>query len=137
MLISMEGKNIVNDPQSVAKIIRSMLKREQKHDQDKEHFYVIGLSGANIIKYIDLVSMGTLNASVVHPREVFRMAIARAVAGIVLVHNHLSGCATPSTEDKSITSNMRDAGKILGISVIDHVIVSDDEYFSFYEKEIL
>ena len=77
--------------------------------------------------------MGTLTASLVHPREVFRDAIRSAAAAIVLVHNHPSGDPSPSAEDRSVTERLRSAGALLGIRVLDHVIVADSGYFSFRE----
>jgi len=104
----------------------------------KEHFWVIGLSTRNAIQYIDLVSLGTLNASLVHPREVFRFSILKAVSSIILSHNHPSGDAEPSEEDMRITRRLVEAGKIIGIEVIDHIVIGDrDNFYSFKERGII
>ena len=92
-------------------------------DPDKEHFYVFGVDCRNNLKLIDRVSVGILDSSLVHPREIFRKAVAAAIAAIVLVHNHPSGDASPSSEDLRITRQLVEAGKILDIKVMDHVII--------------
>jgi len=84
-----------------------------------------------------VVSIGTLDSSVIHPREIFKEAITKSAAGIILVHNHPSGDSTPSEEDIEITKNLIKAGKILGIKLVDHVIISDNGYFSFKENNLL
>jgi DNA repair protein RadC len=81
----------------------------------------------------DEVSVGTLTASLVHPREVFRSAIESSAAALVLVHNHPSGEPSPSREDFVVTDRLKEAGVLMGIAVIDHVIVAESGYFSFRE----
>jgi len=103
----------------------------------KEVFRVALLDGANkLIKDIT-VSEGTLNTSIVHPREVFRDALIEATAGIVLVHNHPSGDPTPSEDDIKITKQLLEAGKIFGIKIFDHVIVSSNRFKSLADEGIL
>ena len=111
-------------PENIAAIFSAILNSESELDQDKEHFWILGLNIRNNIKYIDLVSLGTLFASLVHPREVYRLAVREAVASIIAIHNHPSGDPEPSEEDKSITKRIVEAGKILGIKLVDHVIVT-------------
>jgi DNA repair protein RadC len=84
-----------------------------------------------VVKYIDLTSLGTLNASLVHPREVFRLAVMQGIASVILGHNHPSGSTEPSEEDLRITRRLVEAGKILGIEILDHVIIADNTYLSF------
>ena len=81
--------------------------------------------------------MGSLNSSIVHPREIFNVSIKKSAAAIILVHNHPSGDPHPSREDLEVTTRLVDAGKILGISVLDHIIVGEKKYFSFKEKGLL
>jgi len=83
------------------------------------------------------VSEGTLNASLVHPREVFHPAIIDTAASIILVHNHPSGETNPSQEDKNITYRLVEAGKLLNIPILDHIIIGATNYFSFKEKGLL
>ena len=104
---------------------------------DRECSWVIPLTGKNHIIGINLVSMGSLTSSVVHPREVFKPAILASAARVILVHNHPSGDPTPSYEDKEITKRLKDAGDILGIGVMDHVIIGNGEYYSFADKGML
>jgi len=120
----------VKGPEDVARIFRTILDTEHPFDQDKEHFWVMGMSTKNRIKYIDLVTLGTLNYSPIHPREAFRVSILHGVSSIILVHNHPSGDPEPSEEDRAITTRLQDAGKIIGIEVLDHVIVASDHYTS-------
>ncbi len=103
----------------------------------QEIFKVVLLNTKNeIIADID-VSIGTLNSSLVHPREVFREAIKRSSNKIILMHNHPSGSIKPSKEDKQITSRLIKCGEIIGIEVIDHIIIGDGTYFSFKENVII
>lgn len=105
--------------------------------ETKEHFVGILLSTKNHIIAAPTISVGTLNASLVHPRELFKEAINYSAASIILVHNHPSGDPTPSTEDIALTQNLVKAGKLLDISVLDHVIIGDNKYVSLKEKGII
>ena len=105
--------------------------------QYKEIFKVVLLNTKNeIITDVD-ISIGTLNSSLVHPREVFREAIRRSSNKIILLHNHPSGNCEPSKEDKSITNRLKDCGELIGIEVIDHIIIGDGVYFSFKENMLI
>ena len=105
--------------------------------QYKEIFKVVLLNTKNeIITDVD-ISMGTLNSSLVHPREVFREAIIRSSNKIILLHNHPSGNAEPSKEDKSVTNRLKECGELIGIEVIDHIIIGDGIYFSFKENMLI
>jgi DNA repair protein RadC len=122
----------ITDPQTVVKAIRSSIK-----DKAKEHFKLVILSTRNKIITITNVSTGTLSASLVHPREVFRDAIRHSASSVVLVHNHPSGDPDPSEEDLRITRRLVDAGKIIGIDVLDHIIIGKDRFTSFKEKGLI
>jgi len=98
-----------------------------------ERFLALLLDGRHRVMREVLVSQGTLTASLVHPREVFREAIREAAAALVLVHNHPSGDPTPSGEDRTVTERLRSAGELLGIRVLDHVVVAEHGYHSFSE----
>lgn len=93
-------------------------------DCDREHFAVIHLSARHDAVAVETVSIGSLNASIVHPREVFRSAVSRGSAALVLAHNHPSGDPAPSQEDDTITARLVKAGELLGIEVLDHVILA-------------
>jgi DNA repair protein RadC len=128
-----ELKNFdIKDPESVVKAIRASIK-----DKAKEHFKLILLNPRNKIIGISTISIGTLNASLVHPREVFKDAIMHTAASVVLAHNHPSGDPEPSEDDITITKRLIEAGKILGVEVIDHIIVGKNGFFSFKEKGLI
>ena len=95
---------------------------------------VLLLDGRNCVMRQSRISQGTLNASLVHPREVFRCAVREAAAALVLVHNHPSGDPTPSREDLEITDRLVEAGRVLGIRVLDHVVIAEGRFYSFRER---
>src|SRR5512133_1284671 len=102
--------------------------------ETKEMFITLHLDGKNRIICMDLVSIGSLNQSIVHPREVFKTALLSNAAAIILVHQHPTGDSSPSSEDLAITRRLKEAGEIMGIKVLDHIIVGDGEYLSFVER---
>lgn len=97
-------------------------------------FFAIYLDGRNRPIREERVSEGTLNAAVVHPREVFGPALRIGAASVLVVHNHPSGDPSPSAEDLAVTSRLRETGALVGIPLLDHCIVGDDRYFSFLER---
>ncbi|APC42598.1 DNA repair protein RadC [Clostridium estertheticum] len=104
---------------------------------DREELFVCSLDTKNVPITINLCSIGTLNTSLVSPREVFKTAILSNAASILLYHNHPSGCPNPSNEDISITHRLKECGKLLGIELVDHIIVGDGIFISLKEKGIL
>ena len=106
-------------------------------DLAHEEFHVLLLNTQNEVLRDLQVTRGTLDASLVHPREVFRPAIAEAAASIILVHNHPSGDPTPSAEDRSVTRQLRSAGELVGIDVLDHVILGEGRFVSFSEAGMM
>jgi len=106
---------------------------DELETKNKEHFYALFLDTKNRIIGEELISVGTLNASLIHPREVFNPAIKASANSIILVHNHPSGECEPSKEDKEVTKQIKEAGKILGINLLDHVIIGKDNFKSFNE----
>jgi DNA repair protein RadC len=104
---------------------------------DREHFEILHLDTKNKITSKEIISIGSLNQSIVHPREVFKSAILNNSASIILLHNHPSGDPKPSRQDIDVTKRLEDAGNILGITVIDHVIFGESGYISFKEECIL
>ena len=103
-------------------------------DADREYFLILTLSTKNSIMGVNVVSIGSLNSSLVHPREVFKLAILSNAAAVILVHNHPSGDPTFSNEDMEITRRLVEASKIIGIEILDHVVVGDGCWVSFKEK---
>jgi len=107
--------------------------RSTAMDLDREHFYILHLNTRMEVTGTEVVSIGSLDATIVHPREIFRTSIKKSAASIVLVHNHPSGDPSPSEDDLSITKRLVDAGRILGISVQDHVIIGRGSFVSVRE----
>ena len=122
----------IKDPQSIVKAIRATIK-----DKAKEHFKLILLNSRNKIIGISTISIGTLNANLVHPREVFKEAIIHNASSVVLAHNHPSDDPEPSEADLEITKRIIEAGKIMGIDVLDHIIITKTGFMSFKEKKLI
>mgnify|MGYP000725362860 CR=1 FL=1 len=112
----------------------SRLLMEEMRYLDKEHFRVILLDTKNHVLGIHSVSVGDLNSSLVHPREIFKEAIRRSSAAVILVHNHPSGDPSPSKEDLEVTRRLVRVGKLLGIEVLDHIIIGDNQFTSLRES---
>jgi DNA repair protein RadC len=106
-------------------------------DLPQEEFHLLLLNTQHAILRELIVTRGTLDTSVVHPREVFRAAIAESAAALILVHNHPSGDPLPSPEDREVTAQLVAAGRLIGIPVIDHVVIGDARYVSFVESGLL
>lgn len=119
----------VDSPRSLAEIFMHKLSGELR-----ECFYIILLNTKNTIISAEEISIGTLSSSLVHPREVFKPAVKKSAKSIILLHNHPSGDVTPSNEDIKLTLRLEQAGKLLGIEVLDHLIIGDGKYLSFKEK---
>ena len=111
---------------------------ELRHIRDlkKEHFVAIFLNARNQVIKTETISVGSLNASLVHPREVFAPAVGISSASVILGHNHPSGDVTPSREDIDLTKRMVQAGEILGVEVVDHLIVGSDRFLSMKEANV-
>ncbi|KPN96767.1 hypothetical protein AO843_00285 [Lysinibacillus sp. ZYM-1] len=101
---------------------------------NQEHFVVLFLNIKNQVIHKQTIFIGSLNASIVHPREIFREAVKRSAASIICAHNHPSGVPTPSSEDIEVTKRIEEAGYIIGIELIDHVIIGDHQFISLKEK---
>jgi len=122
----------VTSPQKVHELVKGRLR-----NYSKEHFFVLSFDVRNKLLGMDMVSVGTLNASLVHPREVFEAAIHRHADHIIVVHNHPSDELEPSQEDKEITKLLTESGRVLGIAMVDHLIVGTNAYVSFKEQGML
>lgn len=127
-----DERPLMNSPEAVAAMLVPRL-RERKN----ESFWVLLLDSKNGLMHEEEVTVGTLNASLVHPREVFKVAIDRRAAAVIVAHNHPSGNPEPSTEDINVTRQLVDAGKIIGIPLHDHIIVAGDSYTSFAERGLM
>ena len=122
----------IRTPEDVARFMRSLLK-----DNAREHFMALFLNGANQVVSYSLVSLGSANYSLAHPREIFQPAILAGACTIVVGHNHPSAELTPSQEDIAVTKRLRDAGNILGIPVLDHVLFTHTDFVSFKDRGLL
>ncbi|WP_228417038.1 RadC family protein [Terrisporobacter hibernicus] len=119
----------INNPWDGFKLLRDMLE-----DCDRENMVVVCLNTKNEPINISVVSVGTLNSSLVHPREIFKTAILSNSNKILIAHNHPSGKVDPSNEDNKITKRLKESGELLGIEVLDHLIIGDGLYFSYKEN---
>jgi len=113
------------------------LAREYIGSVDRETFIILMLNTKNYIIGINTVSIGSLSASIVHPREIFKPAMLCNSASVILSHNHPSGHPDPSQEDLQVTRRLVDAGNVLGVAIRDHIIIGADSYFSFKEKGLI
>lgn len=127
-----EERKKINSPEDAATLVM-----EEMRHLDREHFCVLLLNTKHQVMARETVSVGTLNTSVVHPRELFKSAIRRSASAIILVHNHPSGDPTPSREDVEVTRRMQEAGKIVGIEILDHIIIGDMKHVSFKAKGMI
>ncbi|MEK7510068.1 MAG: DNA repair protein RadC [Patescibacteria group bacterium] len=127
-----QKRKVIISPRSLYELVRPKIR-----GYAKEHFLVLSFDTRNKLLGIDTISIGTLNASLVHPRETFDIAIRRHAAHIIVAHNHPSDDTDPSEDDLEITKRLAQAGKILGIELIDHVIISQIGFLSFKEKGLL
>ena len=127
-----KNKAIIKSPEDVSRLLM-----EELRYLNKEHFFVLLLNTKNHLLRKELISVGSLNSSIVHPREVFNMAIKVSCSSMILVHQHPSGDPEPSREDIETTEKLINAGNILGIKVLDHIIIGDGRYVSFKEQGLM
>ena len=133
------GKRLLKDKKAEIYLEPREIWEELKdlRDHRKEHFVIFYLDSRNQEIKREIISVGSLNANLVHPREVFEPAVRNLAAQIILAHNHPSGDPEPSEDDLLLTKKLVESGKILGIEVIDHIIVAKDNFFSFKNKGII
>ncbi|MGE5498363.1 MAG: RadC family protein [Syntrophothermus sp.] len=122
----------ISSPSDIGEMFIPLLR-----DEMKEHFMVVCLSSSNRIIRYETVSVGNLNSSIVHPREIFKVAIENNSANIIIIHNHPSGNPEPSNEDIAVTKKLIEAGKIMDIQVFDHIIIAGNRFLSFVEKRLI
>lgn len=127
--IRVETSEIVMKPSDVFHLVKNKISEEAK-----EHFIVLSFDVRNRFLGLDVVAVGILTANIIHPRETFESAIKRHASHIIVSHNHPSGICDPSDEDVEMTKRLVEAGRIMGIQVVDHVIVSRGSYFSLAEN---
>jgi DNA repair protein RadC len=125
-------KRKIGSPTDAVELIRDFIE-----NSDREQLIVCCLDTKNQPTAIHTVSIGSLNSSIVHPREVFKAAILANASSIIIYHNHPSGDSSPSSEDINITTRLKESGKIIGIELLDHIIVGDNNFVSIKEKGII
>ncbi len=129
-------RRTIKSPEDVKNTVKEMLMEEMRN-YDREHFRVMYLDRKGGLLLMEDVSIGGLHSSIVHPREVFKTAVKKSAASIILVHNHPSGDPAPSTEDIEVSKRLVEAGKVMGIEVLDHVIIGESKYCSLKERGLI
>ncbi|MDW7674101.1 MAG: DNA repair protein RadC [Bacillota bacterium] len=130
--LSGEHRPVIRSPQDAAALVV-----EEMRYLDREHFRTLMLNTKNQVIAMETVSIGSLNSSIVHPREVFKSPLKKSAAALVLVHNHPSGDPSPSPEDIAVTKRLIECGQLLGIEVLDHLIVGGKRFLSLKEKGMM
>ena len=135
--LTKEQKIKILNSTDIYNIMQQILLRENKIRRNQEHFWVVGLNNKNKILFVELIGLGTVNRVGANPPDVFRMAIYKLAVQMILVHNHPSGSTEPSKEDLDFTDRMLKVGKLINIEVLDHLVISEEEYTSFADKGII
>ncbi|CCO07676.1 RadC family protein [Desulforamulus hydrothermalis] len=127
-----EERPVIRCPEDVCALVM-----EDLRNKDREYFQALLLNTKNQVLARETISIGTLSSSVVHPRELFKVAIRRSAASLILLHNHPSGDPTPSREDIALTKRLVEAGQILGIDVLDHIVIGDNRFASMKSQGLI
>ncbi|WP_216828803.1 RadC family protein [Alkalihalobacterium elongatum] len=130
--LKLDDRYVIRSPEDVSRYVM-----EDMRSLTQEHFVCLYLNTKNHVLHRETIFIGSLNASIVHPREVFKEALRRSAASFICLHNHPSGDPTPSREDIEVTKRLSECGKIIGIELLDHVIIGDRTYISLKEKGYL
>lgn len=133
----LRGAGAMRSPEGVVEFWNTNIRIADFFDPEKEHVIVALVDTQLNVKGWGVVSIGTINESSAHPREIFKLAIVKSSYGIVLMHNHPSGNADCSSADRAITKRVKEAGQIIGIELLDHVIIAGAAYFSFRESGLI
>lgn len=136
VLTAQPPRRIIKSPDDVVAAVRETVAEDMKL-LDREHFQVMYLDRKGGLISTEKISVGGLSSSIAHPREVFKSAVKRSAASIILIHNHPSGDPSPSTEDIELTRRMIEAGTIMGIDVLDHVIIGENNQFSLKGRGLI
>ncbi len=129
---SREEEKFIRSPKDVSDILM-----EKVRFYNQEHFIVLFLTTKNMVIEEKTLFIGSLNSSIVHPREIFREAVKRSAAAFICVHNHPSGDPTPSKEDIEVTKRLKDCGDLIGVDFLDHIIIGDGKYISLKEMSYI
>jgi DNA repair protein RadC len=136
MVVLQNSTIATQDSRDVAKVFQDLLRLEDKIDQDKEHFYVMHVNARQQVNLVELVAVGTLDHTDVHPRETFRRAVIEGSYSIIVAHNHPTGDVTPSDGDIKTTRKLHEAGELLQIPLLDHIIFTaqNGQFYSFKDN---
>ncbi len=115
-------------------ILQPILRRASKMDRGREHLWVLCLDQVHVIRHLELVGLGTLRSVLIDPAEVYSLALHKRAAAIAVVHNHPSGRVTPSCADRAVTEKLQHASHFLNIPLLDHLIISEKEFYSFCDS---
>lgn len=129
--LSKYDKRYIEDTQDVFAIMQRILRRENKIDREKEHFWMIGMNTAGYILYIELIALGTVNSVSIEPMNVYRVAVMKNATKVIAIHNHPTGRLVPSVGDIDTTDRLIQVGQILNIKLLDHFIISLHSYQTF------
>ena len=129
--LAKNDKRYIEGTDDVYNIMKNVLLRDNKIDQEKEHFWIVGMNLAGYILYIELIALGSYKSVDIEPMNVFRVAVMKNASRVIAVHNHPSGRLSPSVTDKDITDRLIQVGQILNIEFVDHLIISSESYTSF------
>lgn len=135
MVILKDADVKIDKPEAIVNLLENWLDNLDEVDRDKEHFFTVILDARNKIKAVEVVTIGLINSSLVHPREVFRRSILESAVSIIIAHNHPSGDCQPSDEDIRVTDKMVNAGNMLGIELFDHIILGGRSFYSFRQHD--
>jgi len=130
-------KITIHHPLDIYEIMQIVLKREEKLDKGKEHFWVLALDYGNKIISLELISIGSNKSTIVEPVEVVRLPLQKGASGIMLIHNHPSGLLEPSEKDKDVTDMLIQVCRLIKVPVLDHVIITEHSYYSFKVSGLL
>lgn len=135
--LTKEQKIKILNSADIYKIMQQVLLRENKIRRNQEHFWVVGLNNSNKILFVELIGLGAVNRVNANPPDVFRMGIYKLAVRMILVHNHPSGVLKPSKADLDLTDRMLKIGKLISIEVVDHLVITEESYISFEDKNIM
>jgi DNA repair protein RadC len=137
MVLTRNSTLAIRNSRDVATVFQDLLELEDKIDRDKEHYYVMHVNARQQVQLVELVAIGTLNHATVHPRKTFRRAIVEGTHSIIIAHNHPTGDVTPSEADIRLTYSLQQAGELLLIPMLDHIIFTDTQqsFFSFRDNK--
>jgi DNA repair protein RadC len=126
-----------HDPRAITSSAEVSARFASLRRETRENFLALHLDAKNKILCLDRVSVGSLSAAVVHPREIFKSCLLSSAAALLLIHNHPSGNTSPSREDIELTTRLKEASELLGIRILDHIIIGTDGYYSFADQGLL